>query len=80
MKLNTPLCRICAEPLLEVGRGKYPYNCPAKDKFPDAMIFDGCPNGHDTGWCHETEDGIYDTMGMTIAGHDKINPKYVMGG
>jgi hypothetical protein len=39
--------------LKPVGRGKYPYDCLAKDKWPDAMIYrgDGC-------WDHEYNEQV----------------------
>lgn len=27
--------------LYKKGIGEYPYNCPQKDKYPDAMIYEG---------------------------------------
>lgn len=32
-----------------IGRGKYPYECRAKDKWPNAMIY----YSPDAGWDHE---------------------------
>ncbi len=29
----------CGKTLLPIGVGKYPYDCIAKDKHPDAMIY-----------------------------------------
>ncbi|MDH0342058.1 hypothetical protein [Chromobacterium haemolyticum] len=35
--------------LTAVGRGKFPYDCQAKAKHPDAMVY----KSQDGGWCHE---------------------------
>lgn len=35
--------------LRAIGRGKFPYECIAKDKHPDAMIY----SSPDAGWTHE---------------------------
>lgn len=42
-------CPICGSKMIPVGIGVYPYDCDAKRKVPNAMIFDNCENGH-TGW------------------------------
>lgn len=36
----------CIEVFYPIGRGAYPYDCPSKDKHPDAMIYES-ENG---GW------------------------------
>lgn len=35
---------VCQKVLTMAGEGKYPYNCPDQDKYPNAMIYygDGC--------------------------------------
>lgn len=38
---------IWGKDLVAVGRGKYPYECEAKDKHPDAMIYEGDGNWTD---------------------------------
>ena len=35
--------------LYAIGRGKYPYDCRAKDEWPDGMIY----YSPDAGWDHE---------------------------
>ena len=32
-----------------IGRGKYPYECISKDKYPNAMIY----HSREAGWTHE---------------------------
>lgn len=46
-------CPICKAKMFPVGVGVYPYNCDSKRKLPNAIIFDGCKNGHN-GWHHST--------------------------
>jgi len=50
----------CGLPMAERGRGAYPYACGASDKWPDAMVYAGCPAGH-TCWS-------YDAMTATHGG------------
>jgi hypothetical protein len=38
--------------LVAVGLGKYPYDCPLKDKYPNAMIYGG-PGCWSTEHCSE---------------------------
>ena len=45
----------CGSPMIKKGYGKYPYPCPAQDKHPQAMIYEGCKAGH-TGWTHDPND------------------------
>jgi len=41
--------------MIKKGYGKYPYPCPAQDKHPQAMIYQGCTAGH-TGWTVDLKD------------------------
>ena len=38
------------------GRGAYPYECRCKDTHPNALIWQGCSEGH-TGWLATDEHG-----------------------
>lgn len=52
----------CGSEMKEAGKGKYPYNCIAKDKYPDAMVYVGCEAGH-TCWNH---DGAPDVLAVDV--------------
>jgi hypothetical protein len=42
----------CGANMKPAGRGAYPYNCIARDEYPDAMVYIGCEAGH-TSWTYE---------------------------
>ena len=52
---DTPTICFCGSPMIKKGYGKYPYPCPAQDKHPQAMIYQGCTAGH-TGWTVDLKD------------------------
>lgn len=39
----------CGKAMTAIGNGKYPYECIAKDKRPDAMVYEAIDCGHN-GW------------------------------
>ena len=42
----------CGAKMILAGTGKYPYACAAADRYPMAMVYIGCENGH-TCWTSE---------------------------
>ncbi len=48
---RTPLCW-CDQPMTQLGAGAYPYDCPAKDTYPDDMVWTSHEHGH-SGWTHD---------------------------
>lgn len=53
-----PSC-FCGAGMIYKGQGRefYPYECPARNIHPDAVIWEGCDAGH-MGWLH-TRPGAY---------------------
>lgn len=49
-EVTRPKCYVCGADLKEKGFGAFPYECIAKYKNPNAMVYDGCLNGHACGW------------------------------
>lgn len=44
----------CGVPMRPIGRGRYPYDCKARDLFPDHMVYVSGECGH-SGWLHQDE-------------------------
>lgn len=45
----------CGQPMIKKGYGQYPYDCIAKRRYPNAMVYVGCTAGH-TCWKHDPTD------------------------
>lgn len=41
-----PILCHCGQPMIKKGYGKYPYDCKAARKYPNAMVYEGCTAGH----------------------------------
>ena len=60
-KSNPKICPLCGKAMRKAGYGKYPYECTAKDKHPNAMIYKGCEGFYSgtckiSGWDVDTTD------------------------
>ena len=45
-KIHRSLRCWCGAEMREAGIGKFPYDCIAKDKHPNSMVYIGCGNDH----------------------------------
>lgn len=55
-KIAPPHTCFCGAEMVPAGYGKYPYDCPAAEKWPGAMIYIGCKAGHQC-WDFDAADG-----------------------
>ena len=51
---NPRVC-FCGKPMIKKGYGLYPYPCKAQDRYPQAVVYQGCTAGH-TGWNYDQAD------------------------